>query len=58
MDRPEERKIKTTDRRPRLSYSKPQLQVYGDLRQITQNMGKGGPDNMGAKSGTHVGKGH
>jgi hypothetical protein len=55
MDRPQERETKPTDRRPRISYSKPQLQVYGDLRQITQNKGaKTSPDNPGHASGTHM----
>ena len=38
-------------------YQQPQLQVYGDLRQITKNMGnKTLHDNPGAEpSGTHVG---
>lgn len=56
MNRPQERETKPTDRRPRISYSKPQLQVYGDLRQVTQNMGaKTTHDNPGKPSGTHVG---
>ena len=58
MDRPQERETKPTDRRPRISYSKPQLQVYGDLRQITQNKGaKTRADNPGHSSGTHMGGG-
>jgi hypothetical protein len=56
MDRPQERETKPTDRRPRISYSKPQLQVYGDLRQITQNMGSGKGDNPAHKSGSHLGR--
>jgi hypothetical protein len=55
MDRPEERETKPTDRRPRISYSKPQLQIYGDLRQITQNMGSKSKHDNPAKSGTHLG---
>ena len=55
MDRPQERETKPTERRPRISYSKPQLQVYGDLRQITQNMGSGKGDNPAHKSGSHLG---
>ena len=37
-------------------YSSPQLQVYGDLRQITQNKGRAASDNPSAQqSGTHLG---
>ena len=37
-------------------YKPPTVQVYGDLRQITQNMGnKTQHDNPGRPSGTHVG---
>lgn len=37
-------------------YSPPQLQIYGDLRQITQNKGSAASDNPSAKqSGTHLG---
>jgi hypothetical protein len=37
-------------------YSPPQLQVYGDLRQITQNKGAAAMDNASAQqSGTHLG---
>jgi len=55
MDQPEERETTTTDGRPRISYSKPQLQVYGDLRQITQNMGSTSKKDNPSKSGTHLG---
>ena len=38
-------------------YKQPQLQVYGDLRQITKNMGaKVRQDNPSKPSGTHLGK--
>jgi hypothetical protein len=38
-------------------YQQPKLQVYGDLRQITQNMGnKVRQDNPSKPSGTHLGK--
>lgn len=36
-------------------YQQPQLQVYGDLRQITQNMGNKTTHDNPAKSGTHLG---
>lgn len=36
-------------------YKQPQLQVYGDLRQITQNMGNKASKDNPAKSGTHLG---
>jgi hypothetical protein len=56
MDRPQEHETELSDRRPRISYSKPQLQVYGDLHQITQNMGKSPKgDNPAHKSASHLG---
>jgi hypothetical protein len=36
-------------------YNPPQLQVYGDLRQITQNMGHSTKHDNPSKSGTHLG---
>jgi len=36
-------------------YQQPQLQVYGDLRQITQNMGNKAKHDNPSKSGTHLG---
>ena len=37
------------------TYKQPQLQVYGDLRQITQNMGSKTKADNPAHSGTHLG---
>lgn len=37
------------------SYKQPQLQVYGDLRQITHNMGNRIKKDNPARSGTHLG---
>jgi hypothetical protein len=43
--------------RARKPYSKPQLQVYGDLREITQNVGGAGvpdpPPSAGGMNKTH-----
>jgi len=36
-------------------YQQPQLQVYGDLRQITQNMGNKLKKDNPSHSGTHLG---
>ena len=55
MNRPRERNAKSTGEKPKRSYNKPKLQVYGDLRQITQNKGKATKKDNPAKSGTHLG---
>jgi hypothetical protein len=41
----------TDDRKNRKPYSTPQLQIYGDLREITQVVGKNGNDDFAPGGG-------
>ena len=53
MDRSPERETNHDDKLP---YTRPELQVYGDLRQITQNMGNMTAHDNPTKAGTHLGR--
>jgi hypothetical protein len=54
MDKSTERE---NNREDKLPYTRPELQVYGDLRQITKNMGNPVKTDNPSKSGTHLGGG-
>jgi hypothetical protein len=48
VERSDKREIKATESTKKL-YSRPRLEVYGNLRELTQTVGKAGPgDNTNA----------
>jgi hypothetical protein len=55
MEQKQTRRAKPMTESAKKPYQQPQLQVYGDLRQITQNMGNKTTHDNPAKSGTHLG---
>jgi hypothetical protein len=47
MNLPEESKSRNEESERGKKYTKPQVQIYGDLREITQAVGKTGADDGG-----------